>query len=221
MDTAISPADLAAIMNKNNDNYGGCWWIILLFICLFGGGFGGFGYGNSLGNNSLLGAATSADIQRAMDLQAIQGGQANISSDVQRTAYEVGNVAKDAAYNNLGEIRDVQAALSSDTAQIQSTLMSGFANQKDCCCKLQNDISSVKYEGAINTAAINANIDAKFAAMEKSQLEARLAQQENQINQLNLTTALCGIPRVSPYAYSVYPTFGNASYPFGFGTAFN
>lgn len=42
MDTTISPADLAAVMNKNDSwGNGGCWWIILLFICLFnGGGFG-------------------------------------------------------------------------------------------------------------------------------------------------------------------------------------
>ena len=135
MDTTISPADIAAIMNGNRDSYegfGGCWWIVLLFIVLFGGAdFGNFGnYGNGAG---LLSAQSSSDIQRAMDLSAIQTGQANIASNVQRAINEINGTVQRAAYDNLSETRDVQASLSTDTAAIQSTLMSGFANQKDCC----------------------------------------------------------------------------------------
>ena len=96
-----------------------------------GGGFGNWGnYGNGAG---LLSAQSSSDIQRAMDLSAIQTGQANIASNVQRAINEINGTVQRAAYDNLSETRDVQASLSTDTAAIQSTLMSGFANQKDCC----------------------------------------------------------------------------------------
>ncbi len=54
-------------------------------------------------------------------------------------------------------------------------------------------------------AAINSNIDNKFAALEKSQLEQQLAAQAAQINQLQINQALCGIPRVSNAAWGVYP----------------
>ena len=68
-----------------------------------------------------------------MDLNSILNGQANISANVQRAINEVNGTVQRAAYDNLSETRDVQAALGADTAAIQSTLMSGFANQKDCC----------------------------------------------------------------------------------------
>lgn len=45
--------------------------------------------------------------------------------------------------------------------------------------------------------AINSNIDNKFAALEKSQLEQRLAEQAQQISQLQLAQAMCGVPKVT------------------------
>lgn len=192
MDTNISPADLAAVV-KDNDGFGGngAWWIVLLFICLFNGG--GFWGGN--GN-----AASNADIQRAVDLNSIQEGQANIQADIQRTTYETIGSIKDAAYNNLSEIRDVQAVDAS-----------GFANMQTSFCDTQRMIDGVKYEGAINTAAINANIDAKFAALEKGQLEQQLAAQAAQIQQLQLNSALCGVVR-----YPSATTYVAGPGPFGF-----
>ena len=51
--------------------------------------------------------------------------------------------------------------------------------------------------------AINANIDAKFAALEKSQLEGRIAQLEQANNQLYLREQMCGVVRYpSGYTYS-------------------
>ena len=53
--------------------------------------------------------------------------------------------------------------------------------------------------------AINSNIDNKFAALEKSQLEQRIAEQAQQINQLSMAQMLCGIPKVNNTAWGVYP----------------
>lgn len=53
--------------------------------------------------------------------------------------------------------------------------------------------------------AINSNIDNKFAALEKSNLEQKIAEQSQQINQLSMQQMFCGIPRISNYAYGVYP----------------
>lgn len=53
--------------------------------------------------------------------------------------------------------------------------------------------------------AINSNIDNKFAALEKSQLEQRIAEQAQQINQLQLAQAMCGVPKISTAAWGVYP----------------
>jgi len=56
--------------------------------------------------------------------------------------------------------------------------------------------------------AINSNIDNKFAALEKSQLEQRIAEQSQAINQLQMAQALCGVPRVNPYMYNISPNCG-------------
>ena len=62
----------------------------------------------------------------------------------------------------------------------------------DCCCTTQRGLD-----------AINANIDAKFAALEKSQLEGRIAQLEQANNQLYLREQMCGVVRYpSGYTYS-------------------
>lgn len=51
--------------------------------------------------------------------------------------------------------------------------------------------------------AINSNIDNKFAALEKSQLEQRIAEQSQAITQLQMQQMLCGVPKFSstiPYS---------------------
>lgn len=57
--------------------------------------------------------------------------------------------------------------------------------------------------------AINNNIDDKFAALEKSQLEQKIAEQSQQINQLSMQQMLCGIPKVNNTAWGVYPYNNN------------
>lgn len=55
-------------------------------------------------------------------------------------------------------------------------------------------------------AQVNANIDNKFAALEKSQLEQTIDGLRQQISALNLNQAMCGVvryPTSSAYAYSL------------------
>ena len=53
--------------------------------------------------------------------------------------------------------------------------------------------------------AINSNIDNKFAQMEKSALEQKIAEQTQAINQLQMAQMFCGVPKINPYGYGVYP----------------
>ena len=179
-----SLSDIAAV---GGDGFGGnsAWWIIVLFALIFNGGFGG--------NNGQ--SATTADIQRAVDLNGIQEGQAGIAADIQRGIYEINGSTKDAAYNNLSEIRDVGSAVATSGANIINSLTALQANMQNCCCTTQRAIDSVNYNLATESAAIQANDTANTQKILDAIATNRMADMQNQINALQLQNAMSGVVR--------------------------
>lgn len=203
MESGLTTGDLALMAKENcngfNNDGNAFMWIFALLI-LAGGGFGnGFLGGNRVGEAY----ATQADIQRAVDLNSIQRGQADLASDIQRTNYEQIGAVKDAAYNNLGEIRDVESTLNTGFANTQSALSSGFASMQKCCCDTLRAIDGVNYNGALNTASINANTTAQIQKVLDAISSNRMADMQNQINQLQLANAVSGVVRY-PSASTYY-----------------
>ena len=190
MDTGVSLSDIAAVTKDNDGVFGGAgsgvWIFALLILLMLGGGNGLFG-----GNSSAL---SQADLQRAIDLNSIQEGQAGINSNVQRVAYENMAAIKDAQLTNLQEIRDNGALISA-----------GFANQQTCCCETNRNIDSVRYDLANYAAAIQATDTANTQKVLDAMSTNRMADMQNQINQLQLSQAMCGVPKINPYFYGVYP----------------
>lgn len=213
MESGLTTGDLALMAKENNNGWcgdGGAFMWIFALLILAGGGFGnGF-----FGNNNRVGEAyaTQADIQRAVDLNSIQRGQADISADIQRTNYEQIGAVKDAAYNNLGEIRDVETSLNTGFANTQSALSNGFADMQKCCCETLRAIDGVNYNGALNTASINANTTAQVQKVLDAIAGNRMADMQNQINQLQLANAVSGVvryPSASTYYAGSNPFCGN------------
>lgn len=211
MENGYSLSDIGALMN--NDGFGSgnsAWVLIILFALIFG--WGGNGFGSS--NNSTT--ATDA-IQRAVDLNSVQEGQSSISADIQRSIYEITSATKDAAYNNLSEIRDVQSAVSAGNANIINNLTALQANMQNCCCTTQRAIDSVNYNGAINTASINANTTAQTQKILDALTTNRMSDMQNQINALQLQNAVAGVvryPNSTSYCaggYAPYYTSGCCS----------
>ena len=200
MDNGYSLADIAAA--NGGGEFGGNWVLILLFAMIFGWNNGGFG-----GNNAAT--VTAQDLQRAVDLNSIQTGQAALGADIQRTTYETIGATKDAAYNNLSEIRDVQSAVAANSANIINTLTAMQANQNQCCCDTKGLILENRYLEAQNTAAINANTTAQaqkvLDALSQNKIEDLQAQVGTLQNQLAIQNALCGVPKVNPYMYTITP----------------
>lgn len=193
--------------NDNGIAAGGLWIFgLLILLAILGGNGGLFGGGNSR-------AATQADVQRATDFAALER-QNNESVAATRTAaYDVTGAIKDGNYNILGELRDIQAVTAS-----------GFASAKECCCEILRAIDSAKYDSALNTASINANITATGQKILDRMAQDREASMQARINQLELDRALCGIPRTNPYGYGIYSTIPSMSgcgcgNSFGYGYA--
>ncbi|MFR0798492.1 MAG: hypothetical protein ACLSHJ_06925 [Oscillospiraceae bacterium] len=159
-----------------------------------GGGFGNWGNRGTGDRN-----ATVGDVQRATDFAALERQNNETVAAVRQAAYDNQAAVKDGNYNILGELRDLQAA----TAE-------GFAHQQECCCNILRGIDSVNYNGALNTASINANTTAQTQKILDAIAGNRMADMQNQINQLQLQAALCGIPRTTPYGYGIVPQFAVA-----------
>lgn len=179
---SMSPADMRAVLD-GRDGYGdgfgmgGGWFAWILLFALFGGN--GFGFGNR-GN-----AVTEADLCTSQNFNDLQNAVGRLSDNQAAIARQTDNAIATIGYQNL---------------QNTNTLSAQIA---DCCCTTQRGIDSVNYNGAMNTAAINANTTAGIQKVLDAIAGNRMADMQNQINQLQLQAALCGViryPTATTYA---------------------
>jgi len=182
----MSAADLAAVVGNSNgnDGFGGTgngWWIILLFLCLFGNGSWGNNGGNLGGGYNGAGALypwmNQAEITQDgfrdqmlnSNITGIRDGISSLStqlcnccSDMQQTVANGFSQAEIA--NNARQIANMQQAFASQTAMAQgfNSLASQFA---DCCCEnrlancqtqniIQNEGNATRFADANNTRDI-------------------------------------------------------------------
>ena len=172
-------SDLKAVTDGADGISGGSAWLIILFVLLIGNG--GFGFNRGAGElNSYATAASQQDILFSSKFQALDNKIDRIGNGIADATFALNNAITSAA-NNVGNAVATEGRTT------------------------QGMISDVRYDMANFAAGINANIDNKFAALEKSQLEQRLAEQAAQINQLQLSAQLCGIPRINQTAWGIYP----------------
>lgn len=186
MDT-LTPADIRAVTDGNRDDgmFGGSWGMILiLFLILTMGG----GNWNGRGN-----AVTEADLCNANSFSELKAGVARNNDAINNMYTGLQNGLSNFGYETLRNFNALGAQLA------------------DCCCTTQRAIDSVNYNGAINTGNI---IQAQERGTQKI-LDAicgnRMADMQNQINQLQLQAALCGVvryPNATTFTAGANPFFG-------------
>ena len=190
-----SLSDVAAVTRGNEgfDGFGGsgAWVLIILFALIFGWGGNGFGNRGNAGQ-----PVTEAGLCNAMNFNNLE--------------------------NSVGRLNDSQAA---GFTGIQRDLCQGFAainaginnarfENQQCCCETQRLIDRNNYDAAMNTAAINANTTAQTQKILDAICGNRIADMQNQINQLQLQAALCGVvryPTMTTYATNCNPFFSSAN----------
>lgn len=150
MDT-MSLSDIAAVTRNDNDGWGngGAWWIIILFLFVFmGGGF----WGNRNGDyGQYATAATQQEILFGQQFGQLNDRLTSIGNGICSLGYDV--------QGNIGQLgKEMALAQNGTNMTIMQTGNSIQAQLADCCCKTQRAIDGV-----------NANLEAKFAALEKSQ----------------------------------------------------
>ena len=185
----MSLSDIAAVVG-DKDGFGGngAWWIIILFLFVFMGG-GGL-WGNRQGEfGQYATAATQQEILYGQQFGQINDRLTNIGNGICNLGYEM--------QGNIGQLgKEMALAQNGTNMAIMQTGNNIQAQLADCCCKTQRAIDSV-----------NANIDAKFAALEKSQLEQRIAEQSARIASLEMDNRMYGVVRYpNGYTYTAGPS---------------
>lgn len=179
-------SDIRAVTDGNDGMFGGngLWFLALLF--LFGNG--GFGWGNRNGA-----PVTEADLCSANSFNDLKSGVRDISGQISSMNIGLTKGLCDMGYTMFGQFASLERQLA------------------DCCCGIERNIDGVNYNVAQQAAAINANTTAQTQKILDAITGNRMADMQNQINNLQLQSALCGVvryPTATTYATTCNPFFG-------------
>ena len=180
---SYSLADIRSAVG-NNDGFGGMDGGWFAWILLFAlFGGSGFGWNNQRGN-----CATTEDLASGFNFSALQGKTNDILAAVNNVNQNIGNAVCTSTYE-LGSKID------------------------NCCCNTQAAIQQVRYDMAVQNGDIKSLIHSEAEATRNLMQQNKIESLQQQINALNLQTALCGIPRTNPYGYGIYayPAFNNVT----------
>lgn len=110
--------------------------------------------------------------------------------------------------NKLNEIVAGQASINQNLGNAICSSTYELASKIDnCCCNTQLGIQGVKFDMANYAASINANTTAQTQKILDAITGNRMADMQNQINQLQLQSALCGVVRYP--TSTTYATYCN------------
>lgn len=189
MDNGMSLSDIAAVTRSNENEGWGSGWFLIVVLFLFMFGFGRNGWNNNESFGQYATAASQQEILFGQQFGQLNDRLTNIGSGICNLGYEM--------QGNIGQLgKEMALAQNGTNMTIMQTGNNIQSQMADCCCKTQRAIDSV-----------NANIDAKFAALEKSQLEGRIAQLEQANSQLFVREQLYGVVRYpNGYSYNAGPS---------------
>lgn len=193
MDSNYSLSDVAAV-TRGNDGFGfgdgGFFWIfaLLLLPMMWGGGFGGWGNRGCGGQ-----PVTEAGLCNAMNFNNLENAVGRGFDQQSQFAFQ--------------NQRDLCTSTATLSTQINNRAFELERQLADCCCTTNRNIDQLRYDGAMNTAAINANTTAQIQSVKDMLCAQENARKDARIWQLELNQALCGIPRTTPYGYGIVPQF--------------
>ena len=171
---------------------GSFMWIfgLLILLGLFNGG--GFGFGGNGNTNAL-----SADMQRGFDNQNTMAQTRDILSAVTGGTAQTIAASTQNASNAINAIKDGNAALIREFGNVETALTGLAGKQQECCCSILRAVDGANYN---TTVQIQKVLDAIAGN--------RMADMQNQINQLQLQNAMANVIRFpNTYAFNggVFP----------------
>ena len=150
MEHEYSLADIRAA-SGGDDMFGGnsAWWILILFFLAGNGGWGGWG-----NNAAMERTATTGDVQRGFDTQAIIGKLDGINNGLCDGFYAMNT-------GMLNGFHGVDNALCNGFYTVNNAIQQARFDSQQCCCETNRNIDAVRYEAAKNTCDITTAIHAE------------------------------------------------------------
>lgn len=171
-ENGMSPADLAAVTGNSYGNDGmfgnGAWWIIVLFLFMWGrNGWGNGNDGNGASNGYVL-ATDFANIERKLD---------GINNGICDSTYAITN-------NLNGNFRTLDGAICNLGYQALQNTNALQTQIAQCCCETQQNIERNTNQGILNTNAIQQQISSCCCDVEKANMQNRFDMQAYNCNTL-------------------------------------
>lgn len=189
-----------ASYGSNDCGFGGAWYLIILFLFVVLMGGGGL-WGNRQGEfGQYATAASQQEILFGQQFGQLNDRLTNLGNGVCNLGYEM--------QGTIGQLgKEVALAQNGTNMTIMQTGNSIQSQLAECCCDNRLATANLSAQMERQTCAINSNIDAKFASLEKSQLEQRIAQLEQANGRLELQTQMQGVVRYpNGYTYNAGPS---------------
>lgn len=158
-----------------NGEWGGNWVLIILFLLVFSGGFN---RGGDFGNYAT--AASQQEILFGQQFQGLDNKIDRIGNGIADATFSLNNAVVSAA-NNVG---------ASVTAEGRGIVQ---------------NIADLKYDFAKDHAAMKEAIHAEGEATRNMLQQNKIESLQAQVNELKTQNMFCGIPKINPYGYGVYP----------------
>lgn len=195
-----SLSDVVAAMGGNGGfgGNGGLWAILFLFV-LMGGGM----WGNRQN------VATQDMVQNSFNYSNLLDQNRDILNSVAATGAQAVAATNQAKYDNINVAKDIQVALTAELGRLETAGANILAKQNECCCNTLRAIDGVNYANAQNTASINANTTAQVQKILDAITGNRIADMQNQINQLSLANQMLGVVK-----YPLQTTYSSGVNPF-------
>ena len=191
-------------MAETMDSGFGMFGFLILALLFLGGG-NGFGWGNGNGNSNAL----QADVNRGFDNQNMMAQTRDILGAVTGGTAQTIAASTANATNAINAIKDGNANIIREFGNVETALSALSGKQSECCCNTLRAIDSVNYNGAINTAAINATTTAQTQKILDALAQNKIQSLESQVSQLQLANAMAGVVK-----YPQAITYGAGPSPF-------
>ena len=189
MDSSLSPADVMAMSNGENNN--SLIWFFALLLMFGNGGWGNNGYHPQY--------ATQGDVQNGFNFADLQDQNRDILNAITNGTAQAVAAANQAKYDNIAVIKDAQMAIGAQIGDVRTMEQSILGNQNECCCSTKMLISETgnnlgaaiaqnRYDTAMQLAGIEQRLTAKMDANEIQNLR-------DQVSQLQMAQATAGVVR--------------------------